>query len=352
MKKIFILINLVVLSLVFTGSASALSCMQSTLQNDVNNASSVFVGRVLTVDTEKVNFQINKYWKGNLSQNQTIYGTNYWTGQPGDNIWYKVGTEYIIFTYAGNFKGIEVPYISSIDCGRSAIYNTDLENQITNILGTPKYFSNPIMPPIPNPSTNYCAYSNINTNMWLGNWNNNRNEVRMLQNFMFNYYGVTNQVYATGYYGPTTKSYVSKFQREHNLYPVTGGVGPLTRNKMMSLCGGGSDTSAGGANCKVYYDGCNTCSRSYVGGPAMCTLMACMNTGTNIWNSGAYCKEYFTNNNQTSCTEEWNPVCGRPYSYCPPGSSCQEPINTTYSNICKLKLANATLVNYGQCINY
>lgn len=43
--------------------------------------------------------------------------------------------------------------------------------------------------------------------------------------------------------------------------------------------------------CKVWYDGCNTCSRSNPGGPAMCTLMACMTTGdiTPV----PYCKSYF-----------------------------------------------------------
>ena len=147
---------------------------------------------------------------------------------------------------------------------------------------------------------NYCSYTNINSNLWLGNWNNNRTEVRTLQNFLFNYYGVSGEINATGFFGRLTKNYVSKFQREQNLYPVTGGVGPLTRNKMKSLCGNNQDDSAGGANCKVYYDGCNTCSRIYVGGPAMCTLMACINTGSSIWNSGAYCKEYFSNNVNTA----------------------------------------------------
>jgi hypothetical protein len=184
------------------------------------------------------------------------------------------------------------------------------------------------------PNNNYCAYTNVTSNLWMGNWNNNRTEVRTLQNFLFNYYGVVGEVSATGFFGRLTKNYVSQFQREHNLYPVTGGVGPLTRNKMKSLCGvvggdtdqygckasagytwcavknkclrsweescGKQDDSAGGANCKVYYDGCNTCSRSYVGGPAMCTLMACINTVNSIWNSGAYCKEYFTNNVNTA----------------------------------------------------
>ena len=50
-------------------------------------------------------------------------------------------------------------------------------------------------------------------------------------------------------------------------------------------------SSSAPANCKVWYDGCNTCSRSSIGGALACTLMACMNN--NIWNSGAYCKEYF-----------------------------------------------------------
>lgn len=40
-------------------------------------------------------------------------------------------------------------------------------------------------------------------------------------------------------------------------------------------------------SCKVWYDGCNTCSRSYPGGPLACTLMACFQ------NAGAYCKESF-----------------------------------------------------------
>jgi peptidoglycan hydrolase-like protein with peptidoglycan-binding domain len=43
--------------------------------------------------------------------------------------------------------------------------------------------------------------------------------------------------------------------------------------------------------CKVWSDGCNTCSRSTPGGPGMCTLMACMTIGDQP--RTAYCKEYF-----------------------------------------------------------
>lgn len=45
--------------------------------------------------------------------------------------------------------------------------------------------------------------------------------------------------------------------------------------------------------CKAWYDGCNTCSRSYPGGPGMCTMMACLATDQSIWKAPAYCKEYF-----------------------------------------------------------
>lgn len=41
--------------------------------------------------------------------------------------------------------------------------------------------------------------------------------------------------------------------------------------------------------CKSWYDGCNTCSRSSVGGPAMCTLKACYSEMM----SRQYCTAYF-----------------------------------------------------------
>ena len=42
--------------------------------------------------------------------------------------------------------------------------------------------------------------------------------------------------------------------------------------------------------CKAWFDGCNSCSRSTPGGIAMCTMMACMNNGQS---PAAYCREYF-----------------------------------------------------------
>ena len=44
--------------------------------------------------------------------------------------------------------------------------------------------------------------------------------------------------------------------------------------------------------CKSWYDGCNTCSREYPGGPAACTLRAC------AWQTPAYCISYYTDQNK------------------------------------------------------
>lgn len=47
------------------------------------------------------------------------------------------------------------------------------------------------------------------------------------------------------------------------------------------------ESVADSPNCKVYNDGCNTCSRTEVGGKQVCTMRACFAQGK------AYCQEYF-----------------------------------------------------------
>ncbi|MEK7109412.1 MAG: PKD domain-containing protein [Patescibacteria group bacterium] len=42
----------------------------------------------------------------------------------------------------------------------------------------------------------------------------------------------------TGYFGIQTQANVAQFQREQGVYPVTGGVGPLTRAAIVRVCGG------------------------------------------------------------------------------------------------------------------
>lgn len=47
----------------------------------------------------------------------------------------------------------------------------------------------------------------------------------------------------TGYFGVMTAANVAAFQRDQNIYPVTGGVGPLTRAAIARLCNGGGVTT-------------------------------------------------------------------------------------------------------------
>lgn len=347
-KKLLQPLLLLVVSGVFTFQAGALSCMQTTVADSLNSSNSVFVGNVLSVDSQKVTFGVQKYWKGNLSNQITTTGTTYWTGYPTNNIFFRQGETYIVSTRLDS--GIEY---NNIDCSIvTSTYNFSKESEITNFLGSPK---TPYSQPGQN---NSCP--NLSSNLWLGNWYNNRQEVRELQTFLFKYYGLN--INASGYYGYSTKKYVAQFQREQNLYPATGGVGPLTRAAIARVCGnsGGGDqvfcpavyqpvcaqplhecckttgnkpaycmyskvkcevdspktygnkcemnrdgaqylydgecnnqTNEAPASCKVWYDGCNTCSRQYVGGPMMCTLMACFAHNT------PYCKEYFNQSSQS-----------------------------------------------------
>jgi len=62
-------------------------------------------------------------------------------------------------------------------------------------------------------------------------------QVSALQNFLRNRYNDSRLT--GGYFGSLTRSYVARFQQEMGVYPVTGGVGPLTRAAIARTCGGG-----------------------------------------------------------------------------------------------------------------
>lgn len=317
----------------FISNTFALSCMQTTLDASLSGANSVFVGKVLQVDSNRATFEIAKSWKGNSSSQITTQNTTYWTGLPNGNIFFTNGESYIVATYldpAGNER-------NSIDCSMiTSKYSYGKEMEITNILGSPKNPNYPTQPVYPTPSS-YCP--KLYNNLWMGNTYNNRQEVRELQTYLFNYYSVGEEINATGFFGRLTKNYLTRFQRDHGISP-TGGLGPITRAQIANICangtGGGqtfctaqyqpvcgqtsygatktfgnscemrnagatylyegecrnNTTSEAPANCKIWYDGCNTCSRSTVGGPLMCTLMACFQ------NSGGYCREYFNSSTQ------------------------------------------------------
>ena len=165
---------------------------------------------------------------------------------------------------------------------------------------------------------------------------NTGGQVTELQSFLADYYDLGASEISGGFFGRLTQGYVIKFQNEQSL-PAYGIVGSLTRARIADVCAStgpviscpvynrvlctsdqiyvdGVRDSRGclsqgycktkpavtpnepDAKCKVWFDGCNTCSRAYVGGQLMCTQMSCVQG----WDSSTtgpvrYCKEYFTN---------------------------------------------------------
>ena len=103
---------------------------------------------------------------------------------------------------------------------------------------------------------------------------------------------------ATGYFGAKTFTAVKKYQKENGI-KATGFVGEITRGVMRSVyCQDqiNTDKNIISGNCKIWSDGCNTCSRSTINGVGMCTLMACIDRGM----AQPGCREYFTTK---TCTE-------------------------------------------------
>jgi hypothetical protein len=124
-------------------------------------------------------------------------------------------------------------------------------------------------------------------------------DVRALQEFLQSTGDYTFPA-ITGYFGPATEQALQRWQARNSVVssgaPYTTGfgvVGPRTRAAIQQYCGGTMppvippDSGEAPSNCKIWYDGCNTCSRTYPGGPLMCTLRAC------IWQAPSYCQEYF-----------------------------------------------------------
>ncbi len=78
------------------------------------------------------------------------------------------------------------------------------------------------------PSLSYNLYVGLSDRYTLG-------QVSQLQQFLAQRYG--NQA-VTGYFGFQTRGNVVRFQQEQGIYPITGGVGPLTRAAISRVCGG------------------------------------------------------------------------------------------------------------------
>lgn len=114
---------------------------------------------------------------------------------------------------------------------------------------------------------------------------------------------------ATGYFGPATMSALRNWQKSQGL-PSTGFMGAMTRGKIKNMCNdmvnGNASSTAGVTNpgipasCKVWYDGCNTCTRSEPGKEFACTRMACLQGGTAEWMAAnkPTCREVFASSTQ------------------------------------------------------
>ncbi len=56
-----------------------------------------------------------------------------------------------------------------------------------------------------------------------------------------------------------------------------------------------------------------------------------------------------TQDSDIVCTQEYSPVCWMPYFECPDWALCSRPMDVTYSNMCMLDAANATLQHKWVC---
>ena len=91
----------------------------------------------------------------------------------------------------------------------------------------------------PPPSQQYFGYGcpNLTYNLVRGSSDYyTQGQVSQLQSFLRSRYNDSRLT--GGYYGALTASYVARFQQEMGVYPVTGGVGPLTRAAIQRACGG------------------------------------------------------------------------------------------------------------------
>lgn len=94
----------------------------------------------------------------------------------------------------------------------------------------PSYPSYPATAPV------YSTCPNLTLNLWRGlSDRQTSGQVSQLQQFLAQRYG--NQG-VTGYFGMQTYGNVVRLQQEQAVYPVTGGVGPLTRAAIARVCGG------------------------------------------------------------------------------------------------------------------
>ncbi|MEI6238721.1 MAG: peptidoglycan-binding domain-containing protein [bacterium] len=226
--KYLALVIIVVMTMVTVNQKEvfALSCAQATVQEDIDAASAIFVGKVTNIQTatpEKAanaTFEVSEYWKGNVNKNMTVGGIYTWNGTTNPPIYFKVGENYLVF--AKSVPNVDPNnLIASIDCGRTTLLSSASELKTT--LGTSKVFSNQNV---------YLFSRNLSQGM-------SGEDVRELQKYL-NEKGFTVTVSGAGsignettYFGSATKATLIRFQTAHaaelGIVQGTGYFGPLTR---------------------------------------------------------------------------------------------------------------------------
>lgn len=209
----------------------ALSCAQSTVQEDIDAASVIFIGKVINIQaatSEKeasATFEVNEYWKGNVNKNITVGGIYTWDGTTNPPIYFKVGESYLVFAKSvpniDSSRNIPNNLIASIDCGRTTLLSSAGELKAT--LGSSKVLLNQNVHPFSR---------NLSQGM-------SGEDVRELQKYL-NGKGFAVTVSGAGsignettYFGPATKAALIRFQTVHaaelGIVQGTGYFGPLTR---------------------------------------------------------------------------------------------------------------------------
>lgn len=141
-----------------------------------------------------------------------------------------------------------------------------------------------------------------------GRWTGKQKEVKELQDKLREkgYFNTE----STGYFGRITRDAVKAYQKDNGIIN-TGNVFKLTIAQLRKdFCRANIENSEKPItlNCKAWFDGCNECFRSEIGGEAGCTKMYCPTEAI----QKPYCKEYFatsTENQITSDCKAWFDGC-------------------------------------------
>lgn len=166
---------------------------------------------------------------------------------------------------------------------------SSLQQQLTTLEGAT---GTSIAPFVTTPAGTSASCPALYRNLWLGT---SGSDVASLQTYLQSV-GVYTHPVITGYYGVVTQRAVQVWQQQQGI-AYSGGAGfgqagPRTRAAIQKACGTvvpvpPTDPTTPPRSCRVWNDGCNTCTRSYEGGPLACTLRACFAAGT------PRCEEYF-----------------------------------------------------------